>query len=60
MFTEAVLKALAKMAVSAIQPTQPRISFPFSPMSSSMQSPVGNYNVNPAYSSLEGTSAKNV
>jgi hypothetical protein len=31
---EAVLKEFAKMGVSTIQPTQSRISFPFSPMSS--------------------------
>jgi hypothetical protein len=44
---EALLKALAeKMAVSVIQPTQSRISFPFSPMSS-MQPPMGNYNADP-------------
>ncbi|MGB8938299.1 MAG: hypothetical protein WCC17_24670 [Candidatus Nitrosopolaris sp.] len=42
-FTEAVLVELAKMAVSAIQPTQSRIPFPFSLMSS-MQSPIGTYN----------------
>jgi hypothetical protein len=42
--TEAFLKALAeKMAVSIIQPTQSKISYPFSPM----QSPVGNYYVDP-------------
>jgi hypothetical protein len=48
LFQEAVLKALAeKMVASVIQPTQSRISFPFSLMSS-MQSPMGNYSVNPA------------
>jgi hypothetical protein len=46
-FAEAVLMELAKMAVSAVQPTQSRIPFPFSPMSS-MQSPMGNYNADPA------------
>src|SRR5215467_7278301 len=35
------------MAVSVIQPTQSRISFPFSPMSY-MQYPMGSYNPNPA------------
>src|SRR5215467_1328367 len=39
-FKEAYAKELAKMAVSAIQPTQSRISFPF-PLSS-MQSPMAN------------------
>ena len=37
------LWSLSKMAVSAIQPTQSRIPFPFSLMSS-MQSPIGTYN----------------
>jgi hypothetical protein len=47
--TEAFLKELAeKMAASIIQPTQSKISFPFFPMSSPMQSPVGNYYVDPA------------
>ena len=46
-FTEAVLAELAKMAVSAIQPIQSRIPFPFSPMSS-MQYPMGTYNPDPA------------
>jgi hypothetical protein len=47
-FKEAFFKELAKkMAVSAIQPTQSRMPFPFSPMSS-MQYPVGNYNPDPA------------
>ncbi len=41
-FTEAVLKAIDEKMVSAFQPTQSRIPFPFSPMSS-MQYPVGNY-----------------
>jgi hypothetical protein len=41
-FTEAVFKAFAEKMVSAFQPTQPRIPFPFSPMSS-MQYPVTNY-----------------
>src|SRR5215831_14041330 len=45
-FEEELLKELAKMGVSAIQPTQSRISFPFPPMSY-MQSPMGNYNVDP-------------
>jgi hypothetical protein len=44
---EAVLKELAKMAVSGIQPTQSRIPFPFSPMSF-MQYPMGTYNPDPA------------
>jgi hypothetical protein len=39
-FTEALLKELAKMAVSVIQPTQSRIPFPFFPQR--------NYNVDPA------------
>jgi len=44
---EAVLKELAKMAVSGIQLTQSRIPFPFSPMSY-MQYPMGTYNPDPA------------
>jgi hypothetical protein len=46
-FMEACLKELAKRAVSSIQPTQSRISFPFSPMTT-MQFPMGNYNEDPA------------
>jgi len=46
-FKEEVLKELAKRAVSVIQPTQSRISFPFSPMSY-MQYPMGSYNPDPA------------
>ncbi|MGC2574348.1 MAG: hypothetical protein WA364_22765 [Candidatus Nitrosopolaris sp.] len=47
MFAEAFLKELAKIGVSTIQPTQSRISFPFSPMSF-MQYPMGTYNADPA------------
>src|SRR5215469_14464299 len=47
MFAEAFLKELAKRGVSTIQPTQSRISFPFSPMSF-MQYPMGTYNADPA------------
>ena len=47
-FMEALLKGVAeKMAVSLIQPTQSRISFPFSIMSFT-QSPMGTYNPDPA------------
>jgi hypothetical protein len=46
-FKEAFIKELAKMAVSTIQPTLSRISFPFSRMSF-MQSPMGTYNAEPA------------
>ena len=47
-FAEAVLKELAKVAVSAIQPTQSRISFPFSPTSSMQYPYLGTYNADPA------------
>jgi hypothetical protein len=63
---EAFVKAVAeKMTVYAIQPTQSRISFPFSPMSF-MQSPMGTYNADISlrliskYSAIEDMSAKNV
>jgi hypothetical protein len=45
LMTETFIKELVKKA--AIQPTQSRFSFPY-PLMSSMQSPMGNYYVNPA------------
>jgi hypothetical protein len=48
LFKEVFFKELVKKAVSTIQPTQSRISFPFYPMNSSMPSPLRNYNVHPA------------
>ena len=48
LMSETFIKTLAEnMALSVIQATQSRMSFPFSPMSF-MQSPMGNYNANPA------------
>jgi len=46
-FKEAFINELAKTAVSTIQSTLSRISFPFSRMSF-MQSPMGTYNADPA------------
>jgi hypothetical protein len=45
---KASLKELAKIGVSIFQPTQSRISFPFSPMSSMEYPYLGTYNAGPA------------
>jgi hypothetical protein len=47
-FAKAFLKKLAKMGVSTIQPTQSRISFPFSSMSYMRYPYLGTYNADPA------------
>ena len=63
LFTEELIKGVAKMAVSALQPTQPGFSFPFS-ITSFMQSPmeptIRILRLISKYSALEDTSAINV